>query len=245
MAELEKFGNFFEKTDEEQRKLNEEQQRQQEQFEQMAQEILKILKVEQEEDPVIKTLNEVFGRIEAFNDKRMYMSIMTKEIRDLEARNPEFVAETEKGFSEEEVKRYIVTAFDAIFGVLNIGKLENTLSNVLLSLKLRKKFDFSQFSGIGVYNYIRNKDSFAKFLEPDYKKKIIYGRAVNIVVETKTISFNTAVKRAIHEIKEEGYVPKLDADDQEFLEDISRIINPLIDLYIDNELEILAAIGSK
>ena len=83
MAGLDEFGKFFEKTDEEKRKLNEEQQRQQEQFEQMAQEILKILKVEQKEDPVIKTLEEVFGRIETFTNKRMHMSIMTKEIREL------------------------------------------------------------------------------------------------------------------------------------------------------------------
>ena len=107
MAELEKFGNFFEKTDEEQRKLNEEQQRQQEQFEQMAQEILKILKVEQEEDPVIKTLNEVFGRIEAFNDKRMYMSIMTKEIRDLEAIHQQVQRKREKMLRLADLQRKI------------------------------------------------------------------------------------------------------------------------------------------
>ena len=93
-----------------------------------------------------------------------------------------------------------------------------------------------------VYNYAKSKGIFDKYLTPEFKKKIIYGRAVQIVVEAKTISFNTAVKRAIREIKEEGFIPKMDADDQELLDDISGIINPLVDLYIDNEMQILAAI---
>lgn len=246
MSAMDENKNFWSKMNEEQKRLDEERSKQEEELSKItADMILKALGIQQEEDPVTKTLNEVSDRIEAFSNKRSSVSITTKDIRSLEEVCPEFVAATQTGFSEEEVKHFIVRAFDALFGALNIGKLENTLSNVLISVALEKKIDFSQFSGIGIYNYLRNKKSFSKYLEPEYKKKIIFGEAIKIAVEAKTISFNTAVKRAIRKINEEGFTPKFDEEDREFIDDISGIINPLIDLYIDNEMDILAAIMSK
>lgn len=236
------FRSFNEAADKIQRELDQQRKEQNSEVEKMTAELFKILEAQQEEDPVMKTITEVLERAEAFGGKRMHITIMTKEIKALEEANPEFAEVTKTGFSEEEAKRYIVSVFDALFEVLNIGKLENTLSNVLLSIKRGSKIEFSKFNGTSVYNYAKSKDIFDKYLTPEFKKKIIYGRAVQIVVEAKTISFNTAVKRAIREIKEEGFILKMDADDQEFLDDISGIINPLIDLYIDNEMQILAAI---
>lgn len=245
MSAMDEMRSFNEKMDEEQRRLHEAEEERDKAFEKMSSDLLKILGIQQEEDPVTKTINEVCDRIEAFSDKRMSVSISAKEIKALEESSPEFVAATETGFSEEEIKCFVVKAFDALFDALNIGKLENTLSNVLLSVAMNKKIDFSQFTGIGVYNYLRKSKNFSKYLQPAFKKKIVYGQAVKIVVEAKTISFNTAVKRAIRKLDEEGFVPNFDAEDQEFLDDISGIINPLVDLYIENEMDILGAIMSK
>lgn len=243
MSGVEEFKDFFAKMDEVEEK---ERQKQQERLDRIIAETLKGLGCQQEEDPVMKTINDVLKRVDSLLGKRMSLYITPKEFEALGNACPEFAEATKVGFSEEEVKRYIVVVFDQVFNALNIGKLEHTLSNGMIAAIRGKKIDFSQFSGIGAYNYMRNNGSiFSQYLEPEFKKKIIYCRAIEIVVKTKTISFNTAVKRAIHEIENNEYTPKMDADDQEFLDDISGIINPLIDLYIENEVEIISAIARK
>lgn len=245
MSTAKEFRTFWEGMREEQKRMEEEQMKQDKEFDAIMSDVLKALMLQQEEDPVIKTLDEVFARAEAFRKKSMSITITASEIKALEEANPEFMLATQTGFSEEEIKQYTIDVFDSLFGAINIGKLENTLFNVMRSVLFKKRIDFSQFNGIGAYNYISSKAFYSKYLDPEYKKKVIYNRAVGIVVEAKTISFNTAVKRAIREIEEEGFVLKKDAEHQEFLDDISAIINPLIDLYIENEVDILSAIGSK
>lgn len=252
MSKLDEFKAFNAAMDEVQKKLDENREKQQAnseeqqaEFEQLMAELFKDMGIELEEDPVEKTINDVFARIKAFNSKRTAVIVMTKEIKALEDACPEFAEATKTGFSEEEIKQAIVAAFDALAGTLKIAKLEFTLSNVVLLVKLGKKIKFSQFNGTAVYNYLKDNDMLAQYLEPEFKKKMIYSKAIEIVLKTKTISFNTAVKRAIHEIEQEGFLTKMSADDEEFLDDISRIINPLIDLYIENEMEILSAISSK
>lgn len=246
MSGANEFREYFSRMDEEQSRLDKERQKQQEKLDQVTAEILKALGYQQEEDPVMKTINDVLKRVDTFRGKSMNVKIMTKDLKELEETCPEFADATQTGFSEEEIKYFIVTMFDAFFGSLNIGRLENTLTNVMISVKCGKKIDFSQFSGIGAYNYIKSDERiFSQYLKPEFKKKIIYSRAVSIVTKEKTISFNTAVKRAVREICQNGFSLKMDAEDQEFLDDISGIINPLIDLYIENEVEIISAIARK
>lgn len=82
-----------------------------------------------------------------------------------------------------------------------------------------------------------------KSLLPEFKKNLIYTRALELTVEKGNISFKTAIKKAIVEFNdEEKFIKTIIKDFSEDSNEYISIINSLIDFYIENEVSFIAEI---
>lgn len=201
------------------------------------------IKEDEKKIAALETVIESCNKIQALAKKNMKVRINVSEIEELEEKCPEFAAATETGFSEEVIKKYVVESFNHLLDPLELEKLQASMLVLFASVALKKPVDFSKFNGEAVYNYVVDKEEFATLRSPMFKKQCIFSDAVKLVVEKKTISFNTAVRRTIEKYENEALIAVADSDDEEMFAEFAAIVNPLIDVYLENELDILAAIG--
>lgn len=204
-----------------------------------------VRKEEEKKQKNIDTLMECAERFQNFCKQRITTWIDSGEIERLDRDCPEFAEATREGFTEEEIKFYVVTSFNFLLDPINLGKLDETLISVIAKIQRKKEFQFGEITGETVYQYVSKRKEFEELRQPLFKKKIIFQNAVEMVVEKKNISFNTAVKRAIEEFEKNKFKVRDRAKTEAMFAELAGVINPLIDLFVDNEIEILSALGDN
>lgn len=200
------------------------------------------IKEDERKMAAIDTVIECINKAQALSKKSMKVRINVAELDELAEKNPEFAAATEEGFSEEVVKQYVIKSFDLLLTPINLEKLQASMLYLITSVKLGKQANISKLDGEAVYNFISEREEFANLMSPAFKKQCIFSEAVKLVVKKKTISFNTAVRQAIKKYENNAMLDDVDKEDLEMFEEIAAIVNPLIDVYLENELDILASI---
>lgn len=168
------------------------------------------------------------------------ISFNVDEIAELESKNPEFAEATKEGFSEEEIRKIIVSSADCIIKNLDLKRFKNSYAITWLRILGKLKVDFSNLTGENVYDYLKENGVTDQLREPELKKSIIFAEAVETVVKAKTISFNNAVRKTIAKFNSGEKIAEMEMDSEFF-----RIINKLIDLYLENEEEIINVIRKR
>jgi len=184
------------------------------------------------------TIVEVLEEIQRMmKRKACRISFNVDEIAELESKNPEFAEATKEGFSEEEIRKMIVSSADCIIENLDLKRFKNSYAIMLLRISGKLKGDFPKLTGENVYEYLKENGVTDQLREPEVKKGIIFAEAVETVVKARTISFNNAIRKTIAKFNSGGKIADMETDSEFF-----RIINKLINLYLENEGEIVNAI---
>lgn len=193
-------------------------------------------------EKLIATVLETLDDIQRMMKRRCCrISFYVDEIAELESKNPEFAEATKEGFSEEEIRKMIVSSADCVIKNLDLKRFKNSYAITWLRISGKLKVDFSNLTGENVYDYLKENGGVTDQLrEPELKKSIIFAEAVKTVVKTKTISFNNAVRKTIAKFNSGEKIADMEIDSEFF-----RIINKLIDLYLENEEEIINVIRQR
>lgn len=200
-----------------------------------------IMKELEKKNKVQQTIQECLERLKALNSKTMSFKVKRTDIDDLEANHPQFAEATKTGFSKEQMKQSFISFFDEAIAPLNVYRLEHSITNVVVSVSIGHKLDFSILTGEKMYEFVKDSDAFKDLCTPDFKKRFIVSKAINRMMSAKTISFNTAVRKVIEDGERNGYDLGVNEEVRQQLKEMAEIINPLIDLYLEHEIDILAA----
>lgn len=195
-------------------------------------------KAEEKKETALNTLLEVLEEIQKMSEKKRWrVSFDADEIAEFESKNPEFAEATKEGFSEEEVRKIVIDIADYLIENLNLKRLKDSYAIMLLRLSGKLKVSFSNLTGENVYDYLKENGYVDQLQTPEVKKGFIFSEAVETVVKAKTISFNNAVRKTIAKYNSGKEIVELEGNSKFF-----EIINKLIDLYVENEEEIVDAI---
>lgn len=181
-------------------------------------------------------LKTTYSDIVRLNDRNIKARIPKKYFEKFE--NDELlISAINKGLSEETLK----TLYIFIFEKINLEKISNSSTFTLIKPFIK---DLKTLTPESLYDFLYSKNILDKSFTAEFKKTIIYERALEITVEKGNISFKTALKKAINELEdEEKFTQKLTTKGySESFEGYIDIINSLIGFYLENELLYIARI---
>ena len=185
---------------------------------------------------LLNKLKATYSDIVRLNDQNIKSRIPKKYFEKFE--NDELlISAVNKGLSEETLKTLLIFVFEKV----NLEKLSNS-STFAIIRPLNK--DLKTLTPESLYDFLYSKNILDKAFSPEFKKSLIYERALEITVEKGNISFKTALKKAITEFENEEKLIKMATSKKysENLESYIDIINSLIDFYLENELLYIARI---
>lgn len=181
---------------------------------------------------------DLFDGFKRLRNSKVKVDITVEQIRQLEECNHEFAEATQEGFTEDQVREMVVNILDYFIKQLKLERLEKSFALMLFSIKV-KKVDLAAITGTAFYEYMLENDLVKQFTDPEFKKKYIAATATELTVEKKNISFNTAVRRVIAKCNSATFVEDEVEKTKPEIDAVCDIINPLVDWYMENEMEII------
>lgn len=187
---------------------------------------------------LISTLEDVQKLLK----KNMRVSIPQEKLRELE-NNELFAAATEEGFSVETLRQIYEPMLDYLLEKINWEKIKSSGAvQMLLIFSGEKDFDLETINGAYLFNLAASQDAFKELLSPETKKQHIFSRACELVVEKKNISFNTAIKRSIAEMRSANFISSKIEIAKKQADTLVSLLNPWIDFYFENESELVKSL---
>lgn len=185
---------------------------------------------------LISTLEDVQKLLK----KNIRVSIPQEKLRELEENNKLFAAATEEGFSVETLRQIYEPMLDYLLEKINWRKIKSSGAVQVLQIFYGEKdFDLDSINGAYLFNLAASQDAFKELLSPETKKRHIFSRACELVVEKKNISFNTAIKRSIAEMRSANFISSEIEIAKKQADTLLSLLNPWIDFYFENESELV------
>lgn len=189
-------------------------------------------------------LTEAAKKVMELLDQEVRISISRECLEKLEE-NEIFAEATKEGVSREFFRSLVVPSLNHLIDNLNLEKFNDSMTMTLIRGSLDEKLDLTSFSGEDIFEIADSAGALAKIYEPEFKKKIVFNEAIELVTQKGNISINAAIKKVVADMQSEDYVARQIERSNELCDKIANIINPIVDFYLEHETEIILAVMMK
>lgn len=188
-------------------------------------------------------LKEAVRNIMEVVNQEVIISV-SRECLDKLEENESFAEVTKEGISREALRSGIVTAFNDLIRNLNLEKFNDSTTMELIRGTLHERLDLTSFTGEDIFDIMDSAGLFSEIYKPEFKKTVIFNRAIELVAQSGNISFNTAVKRAIADVETKDYITR-EFEKSNLFNRIASSINLIVEFYLEHETEFILAIMMK